>query len=101
MVSLLITGGCRFIGSNFINYYFPLYKVKKLVNIDVMYYCASLNNISPSIREDPNYHFIKGNLCDGDRPFNDQRYYISNKKLLALGWYVKVDLLQGLKELCV
>lgn len=36
-----------------------------------------------------------------DRPFNDQRYYISNEKLLALGWSVKVGLLQGLKELCV
>ena len=36
-----------------------------------------------------------------DRPFNDQRYYISNEKLLALGWSVKVGLLDGLKELCV
>jgi dTDP-glucose 4,6-dehydratase len=66
MVSLLVTGGCGFIGSNFINYYFPLHKVKKVVNIDAMYYCASLSNISPSIREDPNYHFVKGNLRDGD-----------------------------------
>lgn len=66
MVSLLVTGGCGFIGSNFINYYFPLNKVKKLVNIDAMYYCASLNNIDEVIREDPNYHFVKGNLRDGD-----------------------------------
>jgi dTDP-D-glucose 4,6-dehydratase len=34
-----------------------------------------------------------------DRPFNDQRYYISNAKLKALGWEVKTDLQRGLREL--
>ena len=39
-INLLITGGCGFIGSNFINY---IYKSKKynIVNLDAMYYCAS------------------------------------------------------------
>ena len=34
-----------------------------------------------------------------DRPFNDQRYYISNAKLKALGWEVKTDLQTGLRDL--
>ena len=34
-----------------------------------------------------------------DRPFNDQRYYISNEKLKGLGWSVKTDFITGLKEL--
>ena len=34
-----------------------------------------------------------------DRPFNDQRYYISNKKLKDLGWEIKIDLDTGLKRL--
>jgi dTDP-glucose 4,6-dehydratase len=34
-----------------------------------------------------------------DRPFNDQRYYISNEKIKNLGWTIKVNLLDGLKEL--
>jgi len=34
-----------------------------------------------------------------DRPFNDQRYYISNEKLKGLGWSVQMDFLEGLKEL--
>jgi len=34
-----------------------------------------------------------------DRPFNDQRYYISNKKLKDLGWTIKINLLDGIKEL--
>jgi len=26
-----------------------------------------------------------------DRPFNDKRYYISNKKLKILGWSIKIN----------
>ena len=62
-VNLLVTGGCGFIGSNFINYYFPRGKVNKLVNFDAMYYCASEENVLEYIRESSNYVFVKGNLC--------------------------------------
>ena len=34
-----------------------------------------------------------------DRPFNDKRYYISNDKIKDLGWNIKVDFLDGLREL--
>ena len=34
-----------------------------------------------------------------DRPFNDKRYYISNEKIKDLGWNIKVDFLDGLREL--
>jgi dTDP-glucose 4,6-dehydratase len=33
-----------------------------------------------------------------DRPFNDQRYYISNEKLKNLGWNVEINLLVGLQD---
>ncbi len=63
-VNLLITGGSGFIGSNFINYYFPKNKINKMVNIDAMYYCANETNVESSIRYHRNYVFVKGNLCD-------------------------------------
>ena len=63
-INLLITGGCGFIGSNFINYYFPKEKVDKLVNIDAMYYCANENNVNEHIRKSKYYKFIKGNIND-------------------------------------
>jgi dTDP-glucose 4,6-dehydratase len=63
-INLLVTGGCGFIGSNFINYYFPKNKVNKLVNIDCMYYCANKNNVDKCIWKHPNYIFIEANLCD-------------------------------------
>ena len=35
-----------------------------------------------------------------DRPFNDQRYYISNQKLKELGWSIQIGFLEGIKSLC-
>ena len=64
--NLLITGGCGFIGSNFINYYFPRKKVGKIVNLDALYYCADIKNVEESIQKNDNYVFIHGNLCDSD-----------------------------------
>ena len=34
-----------------------------------------------------------------DRPFNDKRYYISNKKLKDLGWSIKINFNEGIKNL--
>jgi len=65
-INLLITGGCGFIGSNFINHYFYNSKINTLVNIDVMHYCASETNIEKIIRDDDKYIFVKGNLCNAD-----------------------------------
>jgi dTDP-glucose 4,6-dehydratase len=61
---LLVTGGCGFIGSNFINHYFTKRKFKKIINLDAMYYCADEDNVLPEIRNNPAYVLIKGNLCD-------------------------------------
>jgi dTDP-glucose 4,6-dehydratase len=64
-MNILITGGCGFIGSNFINYYY--YKNNcNIVCLDAMYYCANLNNINEEIRKSNRFKFIKGNLCDFD-----------------------------------
>jgi len=64
-INLLVTGGCGFIGSNFINYIFNKNKYN-IFNFDAMYYCANENNIEESIRNSDNYTLIKGNLCSED-----------------------------------
>jgi len=66
VTNLLVTGGCGFIGSNFINYYFPRCKVTKLVNLDALYYCANKTNVDETIRNNKNYVFVEGNLCDNE-----------------------------------
>ena len=65
MLNLLVTGGCGFIGSNFINYIFKSNKYN-IINLDAMYYCANEINIDESIRNSSNYTLIKGNLCNMD-----------------------------------
>ena len=60
---LLVTGGYGFIGSHFINHYFPK-GVERLINLDAMYYCANEENVLPEIRNDARYVFVKGNLQD-------------------------------------
>ena len=34
-----------------------------------------------------------------DRPFNDKRYYISNKKIKSLGWNIEENFDKGIDEL--
>lgn len=63
MINLLVTGGCGFIGSNFINWIFK-YNKYNIINFDAMYYCANEMNILEEIRNSKNYHLIKGNLVD-------------------------------------
>ena len=74
-MNLLITGGCGFIGSNFINYYFKNNINVKIINFDAMYYCAREDNIIEEIRNGPNYVLIKGNLCNTDLVSNTLNCY--------------------------
>ena len=65
MKNLLVTGGCGFIGSNFINYIFPKANYR-ISNLDAMYYAADKNNVKEEIRNSDNYTLIEGNLCSID-----------------------------------
>jgi dTDP-glucose 4,6-dehydratase len=66
MQNLLVTGGCGFIGSNFINYYFYKNPTINLINIDALYYAADIDNIDKEIQDSSNYIFIKGNITSSD-----------------------------------
>ena len=68
-MNILITGGCGFIGSNYINHLFSLQSTVqlKVINIDSLNYCASHDNIQPKIKENiQQYKLIKGNINDID-----------------------------------
>ena len=55
---LLITGGCGFIGSNFVNLIMERYDKIKLINFDAMYYCASETNVDEKWRNSDRYVFL-------------------------------------------
>lgn len=63
-MNILVTGGCGFIGSNFLNFAIRKYKNYNFINIDAMYYCASHENIDEECRNATNYKFIEGNIND-------------------------------------
>ena len=64
--NLLITGGCGFIGSNFVNYYLEKYPLVRVINLDSLYYCADVNNVDLKYQQQDNYTMIKGNICSED-----------------------------------
>jgi dTDP-glucose 4,6-dehydratase len=60
---LLVTGGCGFIGSNFIRFMFRQYKDIRVINLDKLTYCGNPENLS-DISEDSRYSFVAGDICD-------------------------------------
>lgn len=62
--NILLTGGCGFIGSNFINLYMKKNTNVNIINIDNLYYCADKDNVKKEIQNDNRYTFVKGNICD-------------------------------------
>lgn len=63
MKKMLITGGCGFIGSNFIRYILNKYENIKIVNLDFLTYAGNLKNLK-SIENNINYKFVKGDIAD-------------------------------------
>ena len=63
---ILVTGGCGFIGSNFVNYAVKNRPDWLIVNLDAMYYCASQYHIDKEVQTNPNYIFIEGNIRDSE-----------------------------------
>lgn len=60
---LLITGGCGFIGSNFIRLVLKKYKDVRVTNLDKLTYCGNPENLR-DIAGDIRYSFVKGDICD-------------------------------------
>ncbi|KAF0135289.1 MAG: dTDP-glucose 4 6-dehydratase [Candidatus Saganbacteria bacterium] len=62
-MKLLITGGCGFIGSNFIKYILSKYDDCEIVNFDKLTYAGNPENLK-DVENDKRYSFIKGDICD-------------------------------------
>src|SRR3989339_1007313 len=62
-MKLLVTGGCGFIGSNFIRHILKKYPSYKVVNWDNLTYAGNSENLI-DVRDNKNYTFVKGDIRD-------------------------------------
>ena len=62
-MNILITGGCGFIGSNFIRYMLETHPENLVVNFDKLTYAGNLENLK-DVSDNPKYKFVKGDICE-------------------------------------
>ena len=65
MKHILVTGGCGFIGSNFIRYQLSEYPDISITNLDKLTYAGNLENLK-EFESNPNYKFVRGDITDSD-----------------------------------
>tara|TARA_B110000305_G_scaffold236900_1_gene299178 strand:- start:313 stop:1248 length:936 start_codon:yes stop_codon:yes gene_type:complete len=61
MTNVLVTGGCGFIASNFLNIMKERYPDITFVNLDKLDYCSNLYNVNPGVST-----FVKGDIRDNN-----------------------------------
>jgi len=63
MTHLLVTGGCGFIGSNFVRHTLQQHPDYRIVNLDKLTYAGNPGNLT-GIEKNPRYRFVKGDITD-------------------------------------
>ena len=61
----MVTGGCGFIGSNFIRYLLAADPEVAVVNLDALTYAGNLANLA-DLADHPRYRFVQGDITDRD-----------------------------------
>ena len=60
--NVMVTGGCGFIASNFLNIMKKRYPDTHFINIDKIDYCSNVENVEPGVAT-----FIKGNVGNASK----------------------------------
>lgn len=59
----IVTGGCGFIGSNYLHYVVEKYPEDEFICIDALTYAGNYHNLEPVLGKD-NFHFVKLDITD-------------------------------------
>ncbi len=59
----LVTGGCGFIGANFVRFVMANRPATSIVNLDVLTYSGNPENLA-DLAGSPRYSFVQGDICD-------------------------------------
>ena len=74
-MTILVTGGAGFIGSNFIFYLLKKYPANRIVCLDKLTYAGNLSTLS-CVLEERNFRFVRLDICDREgvfRLFEEER----------------------------
>ena len=63
MPTILVTGGCGFIGSNFVRYVLARRPAWNLINLDLLTYAGNPENLT-DVADHPRYRFVHGDIAD-------------------------------------
>lgn len=61
--TVLVTGGCGFIGVNFVRLLLAKRQNWRVINLDKLTYAGNLHSLA-ELSNHPNYSFVKGDICD-------------------------------------
>lgn len=64
-MKFIVTGGCGFIGSNYLHYVVNKYPEDEFICIDSLTYAGNYHNLEPII-DKPNFRFVKLDITDRD-----------------------------------
>jgi len=67
-MTIIVTGGAGFIGSNFIFYMIKAHPEYRIVCLDQLTYAGNLSTLK-SVMGRPNFRFVKMNICDRQRVY--------------------------------
>jgi len=67
-MTVIVTGGAGFIGSNFIFYWTKIHPQDRVVCLDALTYAGNLATLEP-LRTHPGFRFVKGDICDRETVF--------------------------------
>uniref|UniRef100_A0AC34QMK0 NAD(P)-binding domain-containing protein n=1 Tax=Panagrolaimus sp. JU765 TaxID=591449 RepID=A0AC34QMK0_9BILA len=60
--NVLITGGCGFIGANFVNFIFNAWPTTKIVNVDKLILNSDINYVAEHVRTSPRYELVLADI---------------------------------------
>ena len=67
-MTIIVTGGAGFIGSNFIFYTLDRHPEDRIVCLDKLTYAGNLSTLK-SVMDRPNFRFVKADICDREAVF--------------------------------
>lgn len=72
--NILITGGAGFIGNHVVRLFVKKYPNYRIINLDKLTYAGNLANLT-DIENEPNYTFVKADICDFEKMLEIFRNY--------------------------